>query len=289
MPRKVAADPTGGIWLGLLNGDLAHYRNGVAVTYRFPHDDAALVNQLLPNPDGSVLAATTYGLIGWKQGKLLTLTERDGLPCEQVYAMTFDHEGNLWLYMECGLGEMMSADLQTWLRNSGGSVSIRTLDVLDGVRAAPAVFAGAAASMDGKLWFANGNFLHMIDPAHWRRNSVPPPVHIEQLSRTARAIQPRASLVCRRSREILRSTTSDSASWLRRKCAFATGWKAGTKAGRNRKPGDKRFITIFAQERIASAGNNIVDNSSDCFFLGSGSWIYRGRPGEVRVGSPRSL
>ncbi|HEX3683037.1 MAG TPA: two-component regulator propeller domain-containing protein [Bryobacteraceae bacterium] len=181
MPRKVAPDPTGGIGLGILNGDLAHYRNGKAATYRFAHDDAALVNQLLPNSDGSVLAATTYGLIGWRQGKLLTLTERNGLPCEDVYAIAYDHEGNLWLYMECGLGEMMSADLQMWLRNPGRSVSIRTLDVLDGVRTGPAVFLGAAGSMDGRLWFANGHFLQMIDPAHVRRNLFPPPVHIERV------------------------------------------------------------------------------------------------------------
>jgi signal transduction histidine kinase/ligand-binding sensor domain-containing protein len=181
MPRKVAADPTGGIWIGLLNGDLAHYRNGEAATYRFPHGDAALVTQLLPNSDGSVLASTTYGLIGWKQGKLLTLTERNGLPCEDVYGIAFDKEGNLWLYMECGLGEMMSADLRMWLRNPGSRVSMRTFGVLDGVRAGPAVFLGAAASTDGRLWFANGHFLQMIEPGHVRRNSVPPPVHIEQV------------------------------------------------------------------------------------------------------------
>lgn len=181
LPRKVAPDPTGGIWLGLLNGDLAHLRNGEVATYRFAHNDAALVNQVLPNPDGSVLAATTYGLIGWRQGKLLTVTERDGLPCESVYGVTFDHEVNLWLYMECGLGEMKRVDVETWLKNPGSRVSITTFDVLDGVRVGRAAFLGAATSADGRLWFANGEFLQTVDPTHVHRNSVPPPIHIEQI------------------------------------------------------------------------------------------------------------
>jgi hypothetical protein len=32
--RKVAADPEGGIWLGLMNGDLARYRHGKTETFR---------------------------------------------------------------------------------------------------------------------------------------------------------------------------------------------------------------------------------------------------------------
>src|SRR5262245_24982317 len=64
MPRRVAADPTGGVWLGLLNGDLAHYRHGKLETYGFDHPASAILEQLLPGSDGSVLAATTYGVIG---------------------------------------------------------------------------------------------------------------------------------------------------------------------------------------------------------------------------------
>ena len=50
-PRKLAADPTGEVWIGLLNGDLSHYHDGRQETYRFAHDDTALVNQLQPVSD----------------------------------------------------------------------------------------------------------------------------------------------------------------------------------------------------------------------------------------------
>src|SRR5262249_8099289 len=146
LPRRVAGDPTGGIWLGLLNGDLAHYREGQLVTYRFGRDDATVMEQILAQADGSVLAATTSGLIGCHRGKQLSLTAKNGLPCGSVYAMTFDAHENLWLFMDCALGTVTRADLQTWKTNPDAWVSIRTLDVFDGFRSGDASFGSGARS-----------------------------------------------------------------------------------------------------------------------------------------------
>ena len=44
-----------------------------------------------------------------------------------------------------------------------------------------APFAGAARSPDGRLWFANGDVLQMIDPGHLSGNALPPPVHVEEV------------------------------------------------------------------------------------------------------------
>jgi signal transduction histidine kinase/ligand-binding sensor domain-containing protein len=181
MPRRVAADPTGGVWLGLLNGDLAHYRDGQLSTYQFAHDDSALLQQLLPDADGSVLAATSFGLIGWKNGARLMLNAKNGLPCDGVNAMTFDRDGNLWLFMTCALGEIAVADLQRWKSDPSVSVPVKSFDAADGMIPGFAYFNGAARSSDGRLWFANGAAVQMLDPAHLHRNMVPPPVHVESV------------------------------------------------------------------------------------------------------------
>jgi signal transduction histidine kinase/ligand-binding sensor domain-containing protein len=181
MPRRVAVDPTGGLWVGTVNGDLAHVRDGQAVVHPFEHPGGAVLTQLLPDADGSVLAATSYGLIGWRQGKALTLGEKNGLPCEQVYGITFDRRGDLWLYMNCALGVLKHADLQAWKQNPGISVTIRIFDALDGVRPTAASFVAAARSADGRLWFANTGVLQVINPERLVRNTTPPPVHIEQV------------------------------------------------------------------------------------------------------------
>src|ERR1017187_8298560 len=67
MPRRIAPDPTGGLWLGLFNGDLAHFGDGQTVVHAFQHPGVAVIDQLLPEADGSVLAATNYGLMGERE------------------------------------------------------------------------------------------------------------------------------------------------------------------------------------------------------------------------------
>lgn len=181
LPRRVVADPTGGLWLSLFNGDLAHVRDGHAAVYAFERPKGTYTAQLLPEEDGSVLAATTYGLIEWRNGKVRTLTQKNGLPCEQVYAIAFDRRGDLWLYMNCALGVLANSEFQAWKQNPDAAVTVQTFDALQGVRPSPASFVAGARSPDGRLWFANSVSLQFIDPEHQHRNNVPPPVYIEQV------------------------------------------------------------------------------------------------------------
>ena len=52
--RRVAPDPQDGIWLGLMNGDLARYQHGRTETFHFQHTPDSRVEQLTVSPDGSV-------------------------------------------------------------------------------------------------------------------------------------------------------------------------------------------------------------------------------------------
>jgi streptogramin lyase len=40
-----------------------------------------------------------------------------------------------------------------------------------------APFQAAARTPDGRLWFANGTVVQMVDPSHLTGNALPPPVH----------------------------------------------------------------------------------------------------------------
>jgi signal transduction histidine kinase/ligand-binding sensor domain-containing protein len=179
--RRVAADPRGGIWLGLMDGRLGHYRDGKLATYQFARSEAAQVYQLLPDADGSVLAATTSGLVGWRSGSLLHLSAQNGLPCNVVHAMTFDAHGNLWLLMECSLVELPRAELEKWWSNSSAKVTTKIFDTFDGVRTGRSAFVAAARSTDGRLWFCNSLLLQMIDPDHLNKSTIAPPVHVEEV------------------------------------------------------------------------------------------------------------
>jgi signal transduction histidine kinase/ligand-binding sensor domain-containing protein len=192
--RKVAADPEGGIWLGLMNGDLARYRHGKTEIFPFAHSVDSRGNQLIVNFDGSVLGATPLGLVRWKDGKQQTLTVRNGLPCDTVYALIEDSQRALWLYLQCGLVEIADTELQRWWGQPDITVQLKTFDAFDGVQPGRAAFGAATRSPDGRLWFANGVVLQMIDPGHLTANALPPPVHVEEVIADRRNYSPRQDL-----------------------------------------------------------------------------------------------
>jgi len=179
--RRVMADPSGGIWLGLMSGDLARYREGQLETIRFPRKADSPVSDMIMNSDGSVLGATAFGLVGWKNGTQRILTVKNGLPCDGINTLVLDSQGSLWLYAECGLVRINNQELQRWWQDADATLQVRTFDTSEGIQTGYAPFRAAARSGNGQLWFTNGYALQMIDPARLRSNTTPPPVHIEEV------------------------------------------------------------------------------------------------------------
>ena len=129
-----------------------------------------------------MLAATTDGLVERRGETQYALDHHNGLPCDRTYAIITDKYSNLWLYTECGLILIKSDDLQQWRRRPDLKVRFDLFDVYDGAQPYSAAFRpGATRSNDGRLWFANGTVAQMIDPDRMFRNSIPPPVHIEDV------------------------------------------------------------------------------------------------------------
>jgi signal transduction histidine kinase/ligand-binding sensor domain-containing protein len=179
--RRVMADPSGGIWLGLMSGDLARFREGQLETFRFPRTAASSVNDMIMNSDGSVLGATAFGLIGWKSGTRRILTVKNGLPCDGINMVVSDSQSSLWLYAQCGLVRITNEELQRWWQDADATLQVRTFDASEGMQTGLVPFRAAARSSNGQLWFTNGSALQMIDPARLRSNTTPPPVHIEEV------------------------------------------------------------------------------------------------------------
>jgi signal transduction histidine kinase/ligand-binding sensor domain-containing protein len=192
--RKLAADPKGGIWLGLMSGDLARYRNGNLEIFPYDLPPASRVDQVFVAPDGSVLGATASGLIAWRDGKKQILTVRNGLPCDGVNAIMFDRKNALWLYTQCGLIQIPAAELARWWTEPDSRLQMRVFDSSDGVQIGTALFNVSARSTDGRLWFANSVVLQMIDPGKLDENKLVPPVHIEEIVADRQTYSPRPDM-----------------------------------------------------------------------------------------------
>ncbi len=192
----LAANPRGGIFLGLVDGDLIEYEDGKTRTYSSNEvANTRQIRDLLVEADGSVWGTTLDELARWKNGVRRNLTTRNGLPCDGIYALVEDDRGSLWLDSKCGLIEIERSQLDYWWEHPESQVKFKLLDAFDGVQAGlTPLKPQATRSPDGRLWFVNGRILQMMDPANPHKNPVPPPVQIEEVLADRKNYSPRADL-----------------------------------------------------------------------------------------------
>ena len=179
--RTLAPDPHVGIWIGTLNGDLALFRHGVLETFPLNTKGDPFIHQIIPNADGSVLAGSADGLVGLRSGKVQRMTTRNGLPCNFVTSFIQDREKRWWLYTDCGIVELPDSELQRWWTNPDVMVQTRVYDELDGARAGRPNFNSAAYSSDGRVWFAQGNLVQMVEPSRLSQQALPAVTYVESV------------------------------------------------------------------------------------------------------------
>ena len=140
--------------------------------HRFGSKDglgADLVWNLLLDRGGALWAATDGGLSRIKDGRVATLTTKNGLPCDVVRMVLEDDASSLWLYTACGLVRIAHSELDAWASNPKRIVQTTVFDSSDGVRSSAVVGRygpRATKSLDGKLWFAHGDGVSVVDPRH---------------------------------------------------------------------------------------------------------------------------
>jgi signal transduction histidine kinase/ligand-binding sensor domain-containing protein len=184
LPQKcftIASDSKEGVWLGCVNGDLAHYYGDRSDT--FSRVSPSFIRQVLPDPSGGLWAVTDHALMWWNNNTSATMTTRNGLPCDESYAVVKDETGALWIYARCGLLSIAASELTRWQQNPSVQLKVEVLDVYDGAQ--PGITPlqpQATRSLDGRLWFVNDNLVQTIDPHNWPRNALPPNVIVERLA-----------------------------------------------------------------------------------------------------------
>ncbi len=179
--RALAPDPQGGIWIATVTGELARLRNGTVEKFALNLKASSFIRRIAVNADGSVLAATEDGLVGLRGGKVQRMTTDNGLPCSRIISFIEDKEKRWWLYTDCGVLELADSDLQRWWSDPGAIVHTRIYDRLDGAQPNTPYFNSAACSPDGRVWFANGQVVQMVDPSTLSRKALPAPTYIESV------------------------------------------------------------------------------------------------------------
>jgi signal transduction histidine kinase/ligand-binding sensor domain-containing protein len=187
--QSLAADrSTGGLWLGFSEGGVAYFRDGrIKEKYgRAEGLGSGRISALHVEADDTVWAATESGLSRIKDGKVMTLTSKNGLPCDGIHWITEDENHSFWFYMSCGLVRAARTELDAWAIDSQRKVKIVVFDSSDGVPNTPIGFIQGShmtRSSDGKIWFV-GFFggASAIDPQHLPSNKLMPPVYIDRIT-----------------------------------------------------------------------------------------------------------
>jgi PAS domain S-box-containing protein len=189
----LAADPLrGGLWVGFFQGGIAYFKDGQVRTSYSAVDGLGegVVTDLRLDPDGTLWAATAGGLSRVKNGRVITLTSKSGLPCDGVNWVIEDDAHFFWLNTPCGLVRIKRDELEAWAaavdedKGAKRTIEATVFGSSDGVtlRHYPGGFTPhVGKSSDGKLWFANLDGVSVVDPRHLPINKLPPPVHVEHV------------------------------------------------------------------------------------------------------------
>ncbi len=183
----LAADlKRGGLLIGFAEGGVAYYREGLPPHWYTAGDGLgpSRITDIHIDAEGTAWIATQGGLTKLRDGRLATLTVKNGLACDQVHSIVEDEDRYLWLNTPCGLQVLAPKELAAWTANPSSLVHPRVYAARDGMHlrsTTSGYFRRAARSTDGRLWFAVTDGVAVVDPKRLHANPLPPAVIIEAM------------------------------------------------------------------------------------------------------------
>jgi signal transduction histidine kinase/ligand-binding sensor domain-containing protein len=187
-------NPSGGIWIVGHREGVMLYQNDVIQAQPSPTSAKPFtVNGVVADGSDPLILATSEGLFRWNGPRWNVLNDTDGLPCNRLLGAIKDRHGALWLPANCGLLRIEALELQKWRENPESRPSFTVFDPLDGARPpgrGSEIQPTMSLGPDGRVWYATGGVIQMIDPDHTYKNGVSPPVHVDQLIADSRPFQP---------------------------------------------------------------------------------------------------
>lgn len=195
----LVVDPDGGVWMGLFSGGIAYFHAGQIRTLQLSGQDTSSrrVFNLSRERDGALWAATENGLSRIADGRVSTLTTANGLPCNVVHWIMDDDISSYWIYTTCGLLRIARSELDAWAADPKRKIQPTIFDSADGIPPRGILLPWrphVTKAPDGRIWFGNGSKVSVIDPSHFVTNTLPPPIHVEQITADDKTYDARSGL-----------------------------------------------------------------------------------------------
>jgi ligand-binding sensor domain-containing protein len=197
-PHRVFRDGHGTFWFADRCG-LASYKDGAWSILEKQHGlPADRVRWVIAdaNDSGAMWVATAAGLAYVRGGVVKAVTLKDGLPEAYLRVVLDDGRGSLWVASTGNLFRLDKRELHDFFEGRLKQVNPRVYDTADGLRTTEILLSNnpGFAGADGRLWFATGKGMAMVDPARVPTNAEAPAVHIEEVSIDEKAYDPRRTI-----------------------------------------------------------------------------------------------
>jgi PAS domain S-box-containing protein len=183
--RAIAEDGRGTIWIGTRGGGVSHLIDGRIETFGVPQGVAGQdVQALTVDASGTVWAATRQGLSRIKDGRVASITAAQGLPANYFYQIVEDR-GDLWMTCARGIARISLEQLNAVADGRAATVAGDMFGAESGMAHTTVTLVHQPTAIkrrDGRIWFATTRGAAVIDPDAMPRNTIPPPVHIEEVA-----------------------------------------------------------------------------------------------------------
>ena len=183
----MAEDADGHLWVGTFDEGLHELQEG-EVTAHYTVDDGLESNTVLDihvDRAGGLWVATQEGGLHRVRGDSITsFTAADGLFDDTIMAVLEDRRGKLWMSTNRGLFTVPKAQLEALAAGRRGRLDPVVYGKSDGLRSVEfngGVQPAAWRDRTGHLWFPSTQGVVQVDPNDLRRNTIPPPIVIEEL------------------------------------------------------------------------------------------------------------
>lgn len=173
------------LWIGEANC-LSKIQNEKITTYTTADGlTANWVSSIYDDHEGTLwISSPQGGLTRYKNGKFTAYNTRIGLFSDEIYCVLGDDRGMLWLSSSKGIGRVFCKDLDDYAEGRISSICSRLFVAADGMKADECFGDWQPAGLkshDGRLWFPTTKGAVMIEPGAFEKNTLPPPVIIEQI------------------------------------------------------------------------------------------------------------
>lgn len=184
--RQIAQDGSGTAWFATAGHGLWSFREGQLRHYgRSEGLESEHLTSLHVDTEQSLWIGTKGGgLWRHRNGRFAVITSANGLPGNTIVSIVGDSTGSLWLTTPQGLIRVSLEQLNQCAEGHAKRVDRLQLDLSDGLKSLE--FTGpnqpnSCRTSDGRLWFATGAGLAVVDSLDLYMNQLAPQIAIDGL------------------------------------------------------------------------------------------------------------